>query len=575
MVNIKENEELSILNHSCAHVLAQAIKRIYPQAKFWVGPVIESGFYYDIDLQDATVSESDFSNIESVMKQISKEDKYIIRKEITKEEALIEFAGDEYKLDLINNLEDGAIISTYTQNEFTDLCRGPHVASTKLVKFFKLLKVSGAYFKGDNKNKMLTRIYGICFPTLEELNTYLDQIEQAKLRDHKKLGKQLNLFTFSEYGQGLPFYLPQGMILRQNLETYWIHMHQKYDYQFIKTPVILSKELWITSGHYENYKDNMYTFAIEEDEYAIKPMNCPGALLSYKEYQHSYKELPIRFGEMGLVHRHEASGALNGLFRLREFTQDDAHTFILNTQITSEVTSIIKLMDEMYSKFGLEYRICLSTRPLDHYIGTIESWDYAEASLKQALDSIHKPYQINPGDGAFYGPKLDFMVKDSLGRDWQCGTIQLDSNLPERFDINYVDSTGQLQRPLLLHRVVFGSIDRFIGIITEHYAGKFPLWLAPTQIKIIPVNNLYHLNYSHKLLTKLKDKGFRVVLDESDEKLGYKIRKATLEKIPLLLVIGDNEIQNKSVNVRDTHLNTELSLTVSDFIKKYKKDTIL
>ena len=520
MINIKEDAELNVLNHSCAHLMAQAIKHLYPKALFWVGPVITDGFYYDIDLQGDVISEEDLTKIEKEMKKISKDGKRITREEISKKEALEIFKDDPYKLDLINNLdEQEVVISTYRQGDFVDLCRGPHVESVKQLKFFKLLKVSGAYFKGDSKNKMLQRVYGICFATEEALNEHLYMLEEAKKRDHKKLGRELNLFMISEYGPGFPFFLPNGMVILNELENFWYEEHRKEGYQFIKTPIMLNQQLWETSGHWSVYRENMYTSEIDDTMFAIKPMNCPGAMLVYKNAIHSYKEFPLRVGELGLVHRHEASGALNGLFRVRAFTQDDAHIFMREEQIESEIIRLINFIDRIYSVFGLTYKIELSTRPLEKYIGSIEVWDRAEAILEKACLEAGKACKINPGDGAFYGPKLDFHIQDSLGRVWQCGTIQLDMNLPERFDLTYIESDGSKKRPIMLHRVIYGSIERFIGILIEHYGGAFPLWLAPRQIVIIPVNPDVHNEYAHEVFDLLNEKGLRVEIDDRNENL--------------------------------------------------------
>lgn len=549
MINIKEDAKLNVLNHSCAHMMAQAVKRIYPQAQFWVGPVITEGFYYDMDLGDTVLTEADLPKIESEMKKIAKDAKRIVRNELSKEEALEKFKDDPYKVDLIQNME-GVIISTYKQDEFEDLCRGPHAESTKELKNFKLLKVSGAYWKGDAKNKMLQRVYGVCFDTPEALAEHLNLLEEAKKRDHKKLGKELGLFMMSEYGPGFPFWLPNGMILRNILENFWYEEHTKEGYQFIKTPIMLNQELWETSGHWFNYRENMYTSEIDDRMFAIKPMNCPGGILAYKNELHSYKDFPLRVGELGLVHRHEASGALNGLFRVRAFTQDDAHLYMTQDQIEDEIVRMIAFFDRVYKLFNLSYSIELSTRPEEKYIGSIEVWDASEKALEQAVKKAGKSIKINPGDGAFYGPKLDFHLNDSIGREWQCGTIQLDMNLPERFDMTYVDSDGSKKRPVMLHRVIFGSVERFIGILIEHYAGAFPLWLAPKQIVILPVNAEFHNEYSKELLERLNALGFRVSLDDRNEKLGYRLREAQMAKIPVQLVIGDGEIESKSVNVR-------------------------
>ena len=568
MVNIKEDEKLSVMNHSCAHLLAQAVKHLYPKAMFWVGPVIDSGFYYDIDLGDEVIKEEDLEKIEKEMKKISKDGKRIVRHELSKSEALEMFKDDPYKIDLINRMdEEDTVISCYTQGDFTDLCRGPHVDTVKELKYFKLLKVSGAYWKGDANNKMLQRIYGVCFDTEEGLKEYLDLLEEAKKRDHKKLGKELDLFMISEYGPGFPFFLPKGMILRNELENFWYREHTKEGYDFVKTPIMLNRELWEISGHWYNYRENMYTSEIDEKTFAIKPMNCPGGMLVYKNSLHSYKDLPLRIGELGQVHRHEASGALNGLFRVRTFTQDDAHIFMREDQIESEIVKLINFIDRMYKIFGLTYDIELSTRPEEKYIGSIEIWNKSEAILEKACHEAGHDCKINPGDGAFYGPKLDFHIKDSLGRVWQCGTIQLDMNLPERFDLTYVDKDGSKKRPIMLHRVIYGSIERFIGILIEHYAGAFPTWLSPVQVNIIPVNNEYHLEYANSLMNKLKELDIRCEMDDREEKLGYKIRESLLKKMPYTLVIGDNEKDEDKITYRKYgHKDTE-TVSTDEFIK--------
>ena len=567
MINIKEDETLSILNHSCAHLLAQAVKHLYPDALFWVGPVIEDGFYYDIDLGDKTLTVDDLPAIEKEMKKIAKDGKRIIRSELTKEEALEKFKDDPYKIDLINNMEDGLVISCYTQGDFTDLCRGPHVESTKLLKNFKLLKVSGAYWKNDSNNKMLQRIYGVCFKTPEQLEEHLNFLEEAKKRDHKKLGKELDIFMMSEYGPGFPFFLPNGMIIRNELESFWYEEHAKEGYVFIKTPIMLNKDLWELSGHWYNYRENMYTSEIDEKVFAIKPMNCPGGMLVYKNSLHSYKDLPLRIGELGQVHRHEASGALNGLFRVRTFTQDDAHLFMREDQIEEEVIRLISFIDRIYKTFGLTYEIELSTRPEEKYIGDIAIWDRSEKALQDACEKSGHTCKINPGDGAFYGPKLDFHIKDSLGRVWQCGTIQLDMNLPERFDLTYIDSDGSKKRPVMLHRVIYGSIERFIGILIEHYAGAFPLWLAPVEINIIPVNNEHHLDYAKELQVKLDSAHIRVKVDDRDEKLGYKMRESQTKKIPLTIILGDKEIENNTISYRKFGSEETTTVSVDEFIR--------
>lgn len=567
MINIKEDERLSKLNHSCAHLLAQAVKHLYPNAKFWVGPVISDGFYYDMDLDDVTLTEDDLSKIEKEMKKLVKDGKRIYREEISREDALEKFKDDSYKIDLINNMPEDEVISCYTQGDFTDLCRGPHVDSVKECKNFKLLKVSGAYYKGDSNNKMLQRIYGICFDKKEDLDSYLSMLEEAKKRDHRKLGKELGLFMFSEYGPGFPFWLPKGMILRKNLEDFWYKEHAKEGYKFIQTPIMLNKDLWVRSGHWDNYQENMYTSKIDDKEFAIKPMNCPGGILVYKNELHSYKEFPLRIGELGLVHRHEASGALNGLFRVRNFTQDDAHIFLTKDQIEDEIIRLINFIDRIYKIFNLPYEIELSTRPEEKYIGDIEIWNHAENALKEACEKAGHEIKINPGDGAFYGPKLDFHVTDSLGRVWQCGTIQLDFNLPERFELEFVNHDGEKERPVMLHRVIFGSIERFIGILIEHYAGAFPTWLAPIQVNIIPVNNEYHLEYAKEIYNLLLENNFRVELDDSDGKLSYKMRESSVQKIPYTLILGDKEKDSNLISYRKLGSKETHTMNKNEFIK--------
>ncbi len=573
MKDIKNDEKLNMLNHSCAHLLAHAVKHLYPEAKFWVGPVIEDGFYYDIDLGDKSLSEEDFPKIEKEMKKISKDNKLINRIELSKEEALDMFKDDPYKIDLISRMdENDTVISAYKQGDFIDLCRGPHVESTKLIKYFKLLKVSGAYWKGDSKNKMLQRVYGICFENEGDLNEYLKFLEEAKKRDHKKLGKELGLFMMSEYGPGFPFFLHNGMILRNELENFWYKEHKKEGYQFVKTPIMLNKDLWELSGHWFNYRENMYTSKIDDKVFAIKPMNCPGGMLVYKNSLYSYKDLPLRVGELGQVHRHEASGALNGLFRVRTFTQDDAHIFMTQDQIESEVIRLINFIDRIYSIFGLTYDIELSTRPEEKYIGDLEIWNKSEKALEEACHKAGHECKINPGDGAFYGPKLDFHIKDSLGRVWQCGTIQLDMNLPERFDLTYIDSDGSKKRPVMLHRVIFGSIERFIGILIEHYAGAFPLWLSPNQVNIIPVNNLIHMDYAKKIMQELDDNEIRVSIDESDEKFGYKMRQSVMSKVPYTLILGDNEMNDGTISYRHRGSTETKNMKLDEFISMLKEE---
>ena len=571
MINVKENEQLSIMNHSCAHLLAQAVKHLFPNAKFWVGPVIEEGFYYDIDLGDHSITDEDIEKIEKEMKKIAKDGKRIVRNEISRQEALEMFKDDEYKIDLINNMEEGATISTYTQGDFTDLCRGPHVETVKELKNFKLLKHSGAYWKGDANNKMLQRIYGICFPSEEELQTHLNQIEEAKKRDHRKIGKEMELFMMSDYGPGLPFWLPNGYTLRRTLEDFWLKLHAERGYTTIDTPIFLNRELWETSGHWDHYKDDMYTFDVEDGTYAIKPMNCPGAILVYNNALHSYRDLPLRYSELGHVHRYEASGALSGLFRVRGFTQDDAHILLMESQIGDEVARILDLYDYVYSIFGLNYAIELSTRP-ESFIGEVAVWDEAEKALEKACLATGHQFKINPGDGAFYGPKLDFKLTDSLGRVWQCGTVQLDMQLPGRFNCTYIAEDGSKKTPVMIHRACFGSLERFIGILIENYAGVFPLWLAPRQICIIPVNGEIHGEYAHKVNVLLKQAGFKVEVDDRNEKLGYRMREAQISKIPVVLVVGDNEMNSNSVNVRRHGKEGQESMPIEKLIEALSKE---
>lgn len=573
MINIKENEKLSMMNHSCAHLLAQAVKHLYPKALFWVGPVIEEGFYYDIDLGDEVVKEEDLEKIEKEMKKISKDGKRIVRQELSREEALEKFKNDPYKIDLINNMDDDTVISCYSQGDFTDLCRGPHVESVKELKYFKLLKVSGAYWKGDAHNKMLQRIYGICFDTKEALDEHLNFLEEAKKRDHKKLGKELGLFMISEYGPGFPFFLNNGMVIYNELVNYWYKEHTKEGYEFVKTPIMLNKELWELSGHWFNYRENMYTSEIDDKTFAIKPMNCPGGMLVYKNSLHSYKDLPLRVGELGQVHRHEASGALNGLFRVRTFTQDDAHLFMRKDQIEEEIIRLINFIDRIYKVFNLSYDIELSTRP-EKYIGDIEVWNESERVLEEACHKSGHDCKINPGDGAFYGPKLDFHIKDSLGRVWQCGTIQLDMNLPERFDLTYIDKDGKKERPVMLHRVIFGSIERFIGILIEHYAGAFPVWLSPVQVNVIPVNNEYHLEYAKEITKMLEENDIRVKLDDREEKLGYRLRESVVKKMPITVIIGQKEVDAKNISYRLLGKEETITVSQTEFLE-YLKDVIV
>ncbi len=566
-ITTDDPEALEVLRHSSAHLLAEAIKTLYPHAHFGVGPVIEDGFYYDIDLGEDILSEKDLPIIEKEMAKIASQNSKIEREVVSKEQALELFKDDPYKVELINELPESEEISIYKQAHFTDLCRGPHLPGTKWIKNFKLLSLAGAYWRGNSDNVQLTRVYGTAFFTKEELDEHLNLLEERKKRDHRKLGKQLDLFMLSEYGPGFPFWLPNGMILRRELESFWYDVHLKEGYKLIQTPIMLNKELWEISGHWANYRENMYTSTIDDMEFAIKPMNCPGGMLVYKRDIHSYKDFPLKVGELGLVHRHEASGALNGLFRVRNFTQDDAHIFMTEDMIVQEIRELVRLFDYMYKVFNLEYHIELSTRPEDKFIGKVETWDRAEKALADALESMGQDYKLNPGDGAFYGPKLDFKLKDSMKRIWQCGTIQLDMNLPERFDLTYIDSNGEKQRPVMLHRALYGSIERFIGILIEHYAGAFPTWISPVQVKVIPVNNEYHLEYAKTLVGELKDQGIRVEIDERDEKLGYKIREAQTKKIPYQLVIGDKEVESGQVNYRRYGEQNQVAVPTYEFIE--------
>ena len=556
-------EALEVLNHSTSHLLAEAIQELYPDALFGFGPAIENGFYYDIDFKEPIVEE-DLAKIEKKMHELASRDETIVRQVLSKKEALEVFKNNPYKVELIEGIDED--ITTFTQGKFTDLCRGPHIMSTGQIKHFKLLSLAGAYWRGNSKNKQLIRIYGTSWFSAEDLTNYLNLIEERKKRDHRLLGKQLNLFMLSEYGPGFPFWLPNGMILRTQIEDMWKKVHRKYNYMLIDTPIMLSKELWITSGHWEHYKDNMYTTEIDEKEFAVKPMNCPGSILVYKNSLHSYKDLPLRYAELGHVHRHEASGALNGLFRVRSFTQDDAHTFVRDDQIEDEIISILKLYDEIYSIFGLDYKIELSTRPEEGYIGDIAIWNKSEEILKRVCEDSGHEFKINPGDGAFYGPKLDFKLRDSMGRIWQCGTVQLDMNLPERFDCYYIDSDGEKKRPVMIHRACFGSIERFIGIITENYAGAFPSWLAPVQIALLPVNNNFHLEYAQKLYKDFRDLDLRVELDDNNDKLGYRMRNAQMKKIPYTIVLGDQERDNETVTYRKYGQKEQITVKVKDFI---------
>ena len=554
--------------HTCSHVMAQAIKRLYGNdIKLAIGPAIANGFYYDFDVKE-NISSDDFEKIEAEMKKIIKEDLPIERYSLPREQAIafMKEQGEDYKVELIEELPEGEEISFYKQGEFTDLCAGPHLMSTGKLKAVKILSSSGAYWKGDEHNKMLQRFYGIAFPKASQLEEYTNMLEEAKKRDHKKLGKELELFMIAPEGPGFPFFLPKGMVLRNVLEDFWKDIHKKNGYVEIKTPVILNEELWHRSGHWDHYKENMYTTKIDDVDYGIKPMNCPGGMLVYKNKMHSYKDLPIRAGELGLVHRHEKSGELNGLFRVRCFTQDDAHIFCLPEQIEEEIAGVMRLVHEIYSVFGFEYTVELSTRP-ENSMGSDEQWNMAEEALKNVLSDMNIEYELNEGDGAFYGPKIDFHIKDSLGREWQCGTIQLDFQMPERFDLTYIGEDGEKHRPVMLHRAIFGSIERFIGILIENYAGAFPTWLSPVQVKLLPIADA-HVDYAKEVKEKLEEVGVRVELDDRNEKIGYKIREAQLQKIPYMLVLGDKEKEAGTVGVRSREDGDIGAMAVDEFVAK-------
>ena len=557
------------LRHTASHILAQAVKRLWPEAKLAIGPAIDKGFYYDIDMEH-TLTPEDLGKIEKEMSRIVKENLPITKSVMPRQEAIEFFKAknEDYKVELIQDLPEDAVISCYSQGDFIDLCAGPHVASTGKVKAFKLQSIAGAYWRGDEKNKMLQRIYGTAFEKKEELDAYLHLLEEAAKRDHRKLGKELGLFVIKEEGPGFPFFLPKGMALRNELENFWREVHHDFDYEEIRTPIILSKHLWETSGHWDHYRENMYTTIIDDEEYAIKPMNCPGGILVYQNEMHSYRDFPLRYAELGLVHRHELSGALHGLFRVRAFTQDDAHVFMLPDQMQTELMKVIELFDRIYSQFGLKYHVELSTKP-DNAMGDDAIWEAATEALRNAIEAKGIPYVINPGDGAFYGPKLDYHIEDSLGRTWQCGTIQLDMNLPERFQIEYVGEDGQKHRPIMIHRACFGSMERFIGILTEHYAGAFPTWMAPVQVKILPISEK-HVEYAKELAKQMHRDYVRVEVDDRSEKIGYKIRQAQMAKVPYMLVVGDKEVEEGTVNVRK-HGGDELgSVPFEEFFNSIK-----
>ncbi len=559
------------LRHTASHILAQAVKRLWPEAKLAIGPAIDKGFYYDIDMEH-TLTPEDLGKIEKEMSHIVKENLPITKSVMPRQEAIEFFKAknEDYKVELIQDLPEDAVISCYSQGDFIDLCAGPHVASTGKVKAFKLQSIAGAYWRGDEKNKMLQRIYGTAFEKKEELDAYLHLLEEAAKRDHRKLGKELGLFVIKEEGPGFPFFLPKGMALRNELENFWREVHHEFEYEEIRTPIILNKQLWETSGHWFHYRENMYTTIIDEEEYAIKPMNCPGGILVYQNEMHSYRDFPLRYAELGLVHRHELSGALHGLFRVRAFTQDDAHVFMLPSQMQSELMKVIELFDRIYSQFGLKYHVELSTKP-DNAMGDDAIWEAATEALRNAIEAKGIPYVINPGDGAFYGPKLDYHIEDSLGRTWQCGTIQLDMNLPERFQIEYVGEDGQKHRPIMIHRACFGSMERFIGILTEHYAGAFPTWMAPVQVKILPISEK-HVEYAKDLAKQMHRDYVRVEVDDRSEKIGYKIRQAQMAKVPYMLVVGDKEVEEGTVNVRK-HGGDELgSVPFEEFFNSIKTE---
>ena len=571
IITADSEDGIEIIRHSTAHVMAQAVKRIYGNVKLAIGPTIKNGFYYDFDL-DISLTQDDLKKIEDEMNKIINEDLKFKRDDVSREEALkiMSEKGEYYKVELINALDQSEKISLYEQGDFTDLCRGPHIPSTKFIKAFKLTSVAGAYWRGSEKNKMLQRIYGVAFSSKKELEKYLNMIEEAKKRDHRKLGRELKLFEIMDEGPGFPFFLPKGVILKNILIDYWRKLHNESGYVEIETPIMLNKELWIRSGHWDHYKENMYTSMIDNKEFALKPMNCPGGMLVYKSEGHSYRDLPLRVGELGRVHRHEISGALHGLMRVRAFTQDDAHIFMLPEQIKSEILGVIKLIDEVYDTLGFKYNVELSTRPEDS-MGSDEEWNMAERSLKEALDEGGLDYKINEGDGAFYGPKIDFHIEDSLGRSWQCGTIQLDFQLPQRFELEYIGSDGGKHRPIVIHRVIFGSIERFIGILIEHFAGKFPVWLSPIQVKVLPISDSF-MEYGHEVIDKLRKYGIRCEIDNRSEKIGYKIREARNERVPYMIIVGEKEKNHGNISLRSRDMGEEGSTSLEEFITRVLKE---
>ena len=573
VAEVEADEAQHVIRHSAAHIMAQAIKHLYPEADFAYGPATDNGFYYDVDLGDKKISEDDLPTIEAEMKKIVKENLKFQVFELPREEAiaLMEERGEKYKVEHIGDLADDARITFYQQGDYIDMCVGPHLTYTKALKAFKLTGVSGAYWKNDANNKMLTRINGTAFATKDELEAHLTLLEEAKKRDHRRIGREMDLFMMRDEAPGFPFFLPNGMVLKNTLLDYWREIHHKAGYVEISTPQIMNKSLWLTSGHWDHYKDNMYSTMIDDEEYCIKPMNCPGGVLVYSSKPHSYRELPIRAGEIGLVHRHELRGALHGLFRVRCFNQDDAHLFVTPEQLTDEIVGVVRLIDSVYQKFGFKYHVELSTRPEDS-MGSDEDWAAAEEGLKVALDKLGMDYVVNEGDGAFYGPKIDFHLEDSLGRTWQCGTIQLDFQMPQNFDLTYVDADGEKKRPIMLHRVCFGSIERFIGILIEHYAGKFPVWLAPMQVKVLPVSEKSR-DYAHQVTEQLEAAGIRVVCDDRDEKIGYKIREARgVDRVPYMLILGEKEVEAGNISVRDRS-NETVPMAVDEFIAKVVEET--
>lgn len=570
-VTLKDKEGIQVYRHTCAHVLAQAVKTIFPTCNLAIGPAIDNGFYYDFDF-NTPITQEDFEKIEAEMGKIIKANVPIERFELSKKEALelMKKFKEKYKVELIKELPEDSVISFYKQGAFTDLCRGPHLPSTGKIKAFKLVSLAGAYWRGNEKNKMLTRIYGVAFAKKDEMQAYFEMLEEAKKRDHIRLGKELKLFTLLNEGRGFPFFLPNGMVLKNTLTKYWRQLHRREGYVEIQSPVILNRSLWETSGHWNHYKNNMYTTSIDGEDCAIKPMNCPGGMLVYKFEPHSYKDFPIRMGEMGLVHRHEKSGQLHGLFRVRCFTQDDAHIFMLPEQIADEIKGVVRLTDEIYSRFGFKYKVELSTRPKDS-MGTEEEWNTATDALRTALDELGCKYEINEGDGAFYGPKIDFHLQDSIGRTWQCGTIQLDFQMPQRFELEYVGEDGEKHRPIMIHRAIFGSIERFIGILIEHYAGKFPVWLSPVQVKVLSITDRTK-DYAQSVCNMLKERGVRAECDVRSEKIGYKIREAKLEKIPYVLVVGDREAEEDTVNVNKRGDEEKSTVTIGQFTETVLKE---